>query len=304
MTRPTRLERLLTRQARNDARIDVDADDLHRRGHHVHDGDGVEHRAHHEDERDVAQLLAHDALRFERIGDDAGKRAVVANRAGKDDVDAVFDAGVHDPAREEALRDGGGDPAGRADLVDRVHVVFVTGLGQPAPLNADAERGAIENALDVVNGEAVASEKALHETARRSASRGATPAPVWTTDGPATTRILPFSCRIRWHSRASFRMIAVFGVSAETFALNWKMFLSEVSRCAGSHADALMADDDLVALPDIGEFNAARAALVAIDRDRAVHHRGVDGYLAVAELQKRLLIRRDVETVREDAVGR
>ncbi len=84
----------------------VHADYLYPGGEEVADGDGMEHRGDHEAERNVADGFAHLALGFECVGDDVGKGAVVADAAGKDEIDFVADAFEHDAGFDDTLVDG------------------------------------------------------------------------------------------------------------------------------------------------------------------------------------------------------
>ena len=70
-------------------RIDVDADDFHPGGQQIADRHRVQRRGDHQAERNIANLLAHLPLRFERVGDHIGQRAVVADAAGEQKIDVV-----------------------------------------------------------------------------------------------------------------------------------------------------------------------------------------------------------------------
>ena len=74
-------------------------------------------------------------------------------------VDVVADALVHHARRQHALLDRLLQPAGAADGVDRAHVVAMPALDRLAGVEIDAERGAEERLLDVVNGERVAGQQ-------------------------------------------------------------------------------------------------------------------------------------------------
>src|SRR5262249_3264458 len=89
------------------------------------------------------------------------QRAVIANRAGQDEIDIVFDAGVHDALAQNAMGDGLGNAAGRANGVDRAHVVFVTFVRQRTFNQIDPKRSAIERLFYVVGREPVSRKQQI-----------------------------------------------------------------------------------------------------------------------------------------------
>ena len=67
-------------------------------------------------------------------------------------------------------------------------------------------------------------------------------------------------------------------------------------------ANALVANDNLVTFVHIEKLHRSSRALLSIKRDRAVHHRGPHLDLFAVESDKCLLIGRDIEVVRENAI--
>src|SRR5438477_3478665 len=86
--------------------------------------------------------------------------------------------------------------------------------GEPA-FDVHAERCPKKHGLDVVHGQRVAREQNLDE-AQLDQTGQVNPAPVWTTAGPATTRIRPPASRTWRISSAMPAMRTFFGFSAET----------------------------------------------------------------------------------------
>jgi len=101
-------------------------------------------------------LIADRVLRLDRVGDRVRKRAVVADRARKHGVDIVLHALVHHALADDPVLDGGFDPARADDLRDGPDVVFVALPRVFERLHVHPERGAVQRALEVVGGEAVA----------------------------------------------------------------------------------------------------------------------------------------------------
>ncbi len=122
----------------------------------------MESGGHHQDKADAAYLFPHQILGLESIGDDVGKGTIVTDRAGQDEFDAFLDAGIEDPAAQQTLLHRLPDAARLSDLVDGPQMVFVTLSGADLLVQVDAEGGAIERGLDIVDRQAVAREENLN----------------------------------------------------------------------------------------------------------------------------------------------
>lgn len=139
--------------------VDVDADDVDPGGQEIADRDRVERGCDHEAEGDALDFFAHHTLRLDGVGDDVGERAVVADAAAEDVVDAVLHAVVHDARFEDAFFDGWADAAGAADAVDRAEVMLVARFDNVAFFELHAEAGGKERLFDVVRRKRVAREQ-------------------------------------------------------------------------------------------------------------------------------------------------
>ena len=124
VTRPTAWKASAIGQLRDHRGIDIDAERFHRRRQQIPDGDRVQHRAHHHAIVTPSELGPHRFLRLDRVGDDIGQRAVIADGAGQDKIDVVLHAGIHDAALQQTARDGLSDAAGAADGVDRAQMIL------------------------------------------------------------------------------------------------------------------------------------------------------------------------------------
>ncbi len=132
------------------------------RRQHVPRGDGVQQRGHHQGEADLGDAPAHLGLRGDDVADHLRQRAVVADARRQDEVHAVLDRVVHDPVGDRAILDGGADRAGLTDAVDGADVVLVAVFGGHPVGQRDAQRRAVEVALDVVGRQRVAGEQHVH----------------------------------------------------------------------------------------------------------------------------------------------
>jgi hypothetical protein len=101
-----RLRRAAVGQLRHGRRVDVDADERHRRREEVAGRHRVQHGRDHQGEADIDKRPAHGALTLEHVGVDVGQRAVVAHRADEHELLARRDQCVHDSRREHAFVDG------------------------------------------------------------------------------------------------------------------------------------------------------------------------------------------------------
>ena len=84
------------------------------------------------------EFFAHDALRLDHVGGHAGNRAVVTNRTGKNDVDAVLHAGMHDSLGQDFFLNCRLDTADATNGIDRAHVIAVAFINNPAAFQAYA----------------------------------------------------------------------------------------------------------------------------------------------------------------------
>ena len=148
---------------------------------------------------------------------DLGQRAVVADAAGQQEIDAVADALVHDARGEHAALDGLADAAGAADAVDRPQVVLVARLGQ-APRGRGTRPGWCRTGPARCRGW----PGRCRRRARRRSPCGSTlaensPLPVWTMAGPAhQQRLAAGGAVVGPGPGRSRRMATPLGFSVET----------------------------------------------------------------------------------------
>ena len=131
------------------------------RGQHVADRDRVQRGGDEDGAGGLHGMLPHRVLRLERVAEDAGQRAVVADRPGEHEGHLVADQRVHDAALDEPGLDRTLDGADRPHLVDGAHVKAVSALGGLAGV-AHAQRGAEDRRLDIVHGDRVPRQHRLH----------------------------------------------------------------------------------------------------------------------------------------------
>src|SRR5438067_384371 len=159
------LEAATVGQLRHHGGVDVDAHRGHRGGQEVARGDAVQHRRQHQYQLGaLADLLAHQALRLERVGHHVWQRPVVTDRPGQDVARVGADARVHDAVGQQALLHGGADAARPPHAVDRPQMVLVPTFLRNAFGQRHAKRGAEHGHLDVVGRQSVASEQNVDVT--------------------------------------------------------------------------------------------------------------------------------------------
>ena len=124
----------------------------------------MQHRAHHQRVGHADKLRTHRPLRFQGVGNYFRQRTVVANRPREHETGFLAHTLVHHALAEDAFGHGRRDAAGRADRIDRAHMVLVPFLGHRPFAQINAERRAVERVLNVVRGERVAGKEQVHVT--------------------------------------------------------------------------------------------------------------------------------------------
>ena len=89
---------------------------------------------------DIGQFFPHDFLRFHHISGYPGNWSIISNRAGKNDINVLTHAGVHDTAGQNLLFDGRLNSAYRPQQVNRAQMILVTDARQ-RPFQAYAAGG-------------------------------------------------------------------------------------------------------------------------------------------------------------------
>src|SRR5439155_13534433 len=122
----------------------------------------VQIRCNHQIETHTANFIAHHFLSLQCDGNDVGKRPVITNRSGQDEVNAFVDAAIKYPALNEAafnrLLDAPRPPYG----IDGPEMMLVTFARSNVFVEINTEGGAVKRRLDIVHGQAVACEQDLN----------------------------------------------------------------------------------------------------------------------------------------------
>ena len=211
------------------------------------------------------------------------------------------------PLGEHALLDGGGDAAAAPDGVDRAQVVLVAAGHRHAALHVDAERRAVEGALDVVRGHGVAAEQHVDVAGLDEARELLGGAGV---HHRRARRRRSSACRRRVRARSSLAtswMICALGFSLETAeAMNSKGWLSR-GRSSGSTRmpwwPTTYSSPARTSLSGTAR-STATASLRRSTPHAAVHLGLRDPHPLAVEAHERLEVGRGVEAVGKDAVGR
>jgi hypothetical protein len=149
-------------ELRDHGRINIHTHGLNGGREQVACGDCVQSRCHHQSETHAANFLAHHFLSLQCVGNDVGKRPVIANRSGQDEVNTFVDAAIKYPTLNEAafnrLFDAPRPPYG----IDCPEMMFVTFASANLFVEINTEGGAVKRRLDIVHGQAIAREQDLN----------------------------------------------------------------------------------------------------------------------------------------------
>jgi len=123
---PDSLKTSSIREFRRDGRIDIDADGWDRGRQQIARRHRVQRRGDEQGQSDTGDCRAHGCLGFNRIRDHAGQRAVIADRAGHDDVDTPPDTGRHNSGLDDSRPDRSLDAADGPDPINLKTAVHVS----------------------------------------------------------------------------------------------------------------------------------------------------------------------------------
>ncbi len=156
-----RLERATVAELNDGRRVNVYANNFHRRRQQVSHGYGMQHYREHQAEGDVTHALAHLLLSFQSIRNNFRQGAIVADASGEQKIDVVFHAVVHDSRLQDALVNCLADATAAPNRVDRSEMVLVASLHNVATFQVHAQTCAVERLLDVVRGQGVSGVQAV-----------------------------------------------------------------------------------------------------------------------------------------------
>ena len=121
----------------------------------------MEHGGKTNDRRAFFHKLSHFTLALVSISDDLGKRPIVADRAGEDKRDVIFDRTVHNAVVNLVVVDKLRNRAAGAHFVDYVQMVVVSVRVRFLRVDILPERGVQQRALQIVRRERVSGQQTV-----------------------------------------------------------------------------------------------------------------------------------------------
>ena len=123
----------------------------------------MQRRGDEQGQTDTGDCRTHGVLGFYRIRDHAGQRAVIADRAGHDDVGTMPDAGCHNSGFNDSRPDRCLDAADGPDPVDGPQMVFMSMRYDATCRMPIAEGRSVEIDFHIMSGQRVPAEQDMDE---------------------------------------------------------------------------------------------------------------------------------------------